>query len=357
MLSAIRKRVRVSPATVIAGLALVFAMTGGAYAAKKYLITSTKQISPSVLKSLQGKAGPAGANGAQGPAGAAGAQGPAGTQGAAGKDGANGKDGAPGEKGVAGSSVESKAVATGNPLKCEERGGAEFKVGSGTATLACNGENGKEGEPWTAGGTLPSGQTETGTFYGAYTALGGKAAFAPISFPIPLASALTGSNVTVIGTGGASPATGTGELTSGSKTVTGVTQSTGTFAVGAAISGPHLPAGTSIAQVISASELVLSQAAEASEAGVELSASAPAQCDDGVEPAVGPEHPEADAGHLCVFVAGKGEHLKVGTTINSGSQSLGLTGTAAVGGRIELVGNGELTAGEEVWGTFAVTAP
>ena len=81
MFSAIRRRLRLSPATVIAGLALVFAMTGGAYAAKKYLITSTKQISPSVLKQLQGKAGAAGAPGA---AGAQGAQGPAGPAGPAG---------------------------------------------------------------------------------------------------------------------------------------------------------------------------------------------------------------------------------------------------------------------------------
>ena len=104
MFSAMRRRMRVSPATVIAGLALVFAMTGGAYAAKKYLITSTKQISPSVLKSLQGKAGAAGAAGAQGlgPAGAQGAQGPAGPAGAKGEAGAAGQDGAAGAKGATG---------------------------------------------------------------------------------------------------------------------------------------------------------------------------------------------------------------------------------------------------------------
>jgi hypothetical protein len=35
-------------------LALVFAMSGGAYAARRFVITSTKQIKPSVLKSLSG---------------------------------------------------------------------------------------------------------------------------------------------------------------------------------------------------------------------------------------------------------------------------------------------------------------
>jgi hypothetical protein len=102
MFSALRKRIHVSPATAIATLALVFAMTGGAYAAKHYLITSTKQISPKVLKSLQGKAGKAGANGAQGLAGAAGPQGPGGAAGAKGETGAPGtpgKDGAPGAPG------------------------------------------------------------------------------------------------------------------------------------------------------------------------------------------------------------------------------------------------------------------
>jgi len=62
MLSALRSRV--TYANVTATLALLFAMTGGAYAAKAYLITSTKQIKPSVLKSLQGKAGAKGANAA-----------------------------------------------------------------------------------------------------------------------------------------------------------------------------------------------------------------------------------------------------------------------------------------------------
>jgi hypothetical protein len=89
---------------VIATLALVFAMTGGAYAAKRYLITSTKQISPSVLKALQGKAGPAGPVGPAGAAGA-GAQGPQGPQGPAGPKGdtgSAGKDGAAGAKGATG---------------------------------------------------------------------------------------------------------------------------------------------------------------------------------------------------------------------------------------------------------------
>ena len=47
MFSRIRKRL--TYANVAMTMALVFAMTGGAYAAKKYVITSTKQIKPSVL--------------------------------------------------------------------------------------------------------------------------------------------------------------------------------------------------------------------------------------------------------------------------------------------------------------------
>ena len=47
-------------------LALFIAMGGTAIAAHHYLISSTKQISPKVLKALKGNAGPSGASGAPG---------------------------------------------------------------------------------------------------------------------------------------------------------------------------------------------------------------------------------------------------------------------------------------------------
>ena len=59
-------------ANVAATLALVFAMTGGAFAAKHYLINSTKQINPKVLKKLKGAHGKTGATGPPGQTGSAG---------------------------------------------------------------------------------------------------------------------------------------------------------------------------------------------------------------------------------------------------------------------------------------------
>lgn len=117
MFSGARKRF--TYANVAMTLALVFAFSGGAFAAGKFLITSTKQISPKVLKQLKGARGPAGQQGAAGPAGPAGGPG---KDGLAGKNGENGKDGAPGAPG----------------------------------------KDGKEGSPWTAGGTLPSGKSLKG---------------------------------------------------------------------------------------------------------------------------------------------------------------------------------------------------
>jgi hypothetical protein len=148
MLSFIKQRLTF--ANVAVTFALVFAMTGGAYAAKRYLITSTKQISPAVLKQLRGAAGPAGSAGAPGPAGL---PGPAGKEGPAGKDGKEGpagKEGPPGKEG----------------------------------------KEGKEGSPWTAGGTLPSGKTEKGTWGFALIASGGGEVEADaISYNVPLAMA------------------------------------------------------------------------------------------------------------------------------------------------------------------------
>jgi hypothetical protein len=85
---------RISPALVLSVLALLVASSGTAIAAKKYLITSKKQIAPKVLAQLTGARGPVGPVGAVGPQGSTGAQGPVGAQGAAGAQGDRGASGA-----------------------------------------------------------------------------------------------------------------------------------------------------------------------------------------------------------------------------------------------------------------------
>lgn len=74
-------RKRLTYANLTATLALVFAMSGGAFAANHYLIESTKQLSPKVIRTLRGHNGKKGAAGARGAQGATGAQGPQGVQG------------------------------------------------------------------------------------------------------------------------------------------------------------------------------------------------------------------------------------------------------------------------------------
>jgi Collagen triple helix repeat (20 copies) len=128
MFSLIRRRL--CYANVVATLALVFAMSGGALAAGHYLLTSTSQVSPKVLKALRGKSGLAGAAGAQGPQGSPGARGETGAAGAPGATGPKGETGATGATGAKGAT----------------------------------GAAGATGSPWTAGGTLPSGSTETGVW-------------------------------------------------------------------------------------------------------------------------------------------------------------------------------------------------
>jgi hypothetical protein len=166
MLSAIRKRL--TYANVAMTLALVFAMTGGAYAAKHYLITSTKQISPKVLKSLKGANGKIGAPGPAGAAGSgtAGAQGPTGPAGAKGETGAAGAAGAKGEAGAKGA----------------------------------NGTNGTTG--FTA--TLPSASTETGSW--SFSTDNEQLLPVAIGFNIPLEAELAASKVHYVGPGHADAA-------------------------------------------------------------------------------------------------------------------------------------------------------
>jgi hypothetical protein len=234
---------RVTFVNVALTIALVFAMTGGAYAASKYLITSIKQISPKVLKSLQGKAGKAGVQGPQGPQGLAG---PAGTNGKNGTPGSNGGNGSNGE------SVTAKIVAVTDKSKCGGLGGVEYTL-AGKATLICNGQTG-----FTE--TLPTGKTETGAW-----AATGPEAQAAISFPIPLSASLSSSHVHLAQASTAAECPGTVEKPEATEGNLCVYQSTGppptdivfianpaTLAPGAAASGADLI--TSL--TVSAKELV-----------------------------------------------------------------------------------------------------
>ncbi len=213
-------RSRLTYANVVATLALVFAMSGGALAATHYLITSTKQISPKVLKKLEGREGAAGAAGKEGAAGKTGGNGANGTSGSNGESVAvsqinpgeaacsklggakfavGGKeatvcDGKAGTNGLEGESVTASEVQAGEQA-CKELGGSKFQVGShGQETFACNG---KEGSPWTDKGKLPAEATETGTWsFVENTSLTPEERHAlrvPISFPIPLAEPLLGT--------------------------------------------------------------------------------------------------------------------------------------------------------------------
>jgi Collagen triple helix repeat (20 copies) len=109
-------------ANVISTLALVFAMSGGALAANQYLITSTGQISPTVLKVLKGKRGPRGATGSTG---SVGAQGPAGPQGPKGSQGAQGLTGPQGP-------TDGYAVSKPDPT------GAAIAIGSSNYTTVAS---------------------------------------------------------------------------------------------------------------------------------------------------------------------------------------------------------------------------
>jgi hypothetical protein len=170
---------RFSYANVVATLALVFAMSGGALAATHYLVTSTKQIKPNVLAQLKGKNGANGINGVNGTSGKDGAQGPAGEKGPAGTNGTNGANGTQGSAGPTGP----KGAAGGKGENGEN--GVTGPAGASGAT----GSTGATGQPWTPNNTLPSGATETGTWSWSDDPASVPDVKNPafvISFPIPL---------------------------------------------------------------------------------------------------------------------------------------------------------------------------
>jgi hypothetical protein len=93
---------------IVACVALIAALAGGAYAASGGLTAKQKKEVKKIAKQFAGKpgatgaTGPAGSPGAKGDTGAAGTNGKDGTNGTDGKNGTNGTNGTPGAKGEAG---------------------------------------------------------------------------------------------------------------------------------------------------------------------------------------------------------------------------------------------------------------
>ncbi len=187
MFSLLRNRLGVPG--VIAIIALVFAMFGGAYAASN--------DGGSATVSAKGKKGPRGKPGKPGPTGPAGPAGPAGPKGDTGAAGANGAAGADGAKGATGPT-------------------------GAAGTKGATGPTGPTGAPWPAGGTLPPGATMTGAWsMGGHLPLEAEQEFepgkkftvqtppaavvpVPISFAIPLAADLDETKTTYLEVGATS---------------------------------------------------------------------------------------------------------------------------------------------------------
>lgn len=187
MFSAIRRHF--SPAMVLAFVALVFAVTGGAFAATgsgggsgggsshatlSASVAKAKKKAPS--KGTRGPAGPkgaTGATGATGPAGPVGATGPAGAAGGKGENGAAGGAGEKGSNGANGKSVLSGASAPS--AGAGEEGDFYIRTSNDTvygpksgsgwgAPTELKGQNGQNGSPWSPDSVLPQGATETGAW-------------------------------------------------------------------------------------------------------------------------------------------------------------------------------------------------
>jgi hypothetical protein len=118
---------------------------------------------------------------------------PPGPLGPAGAAGPKGDPGAAGANGASGTGVTTKSFSGAKGL-CDE-GGVEVISASPTVNV-CNGPEGEPGEPWTAGGTLPPGRTETGAF----VLTGSRFSYitTAISFPIPLPASIPLSNAIFI---------------------------------------------------------------------------------------------------------------------------------------------------------------
>ena len=168
---------------IIAVVALLCAMVGGAFAA------SNNGNGKATASAKRGKPGKRGATGPAGPQGPAGAVGPAGAAGPAGDKGAIGPAGPQGPAGAAGPAGPQGPAGAAGPAGPQGPAGVDGQTGFTE--------------------TLPSGKTQTGAWAGTIGSEGFAYAAAP--FAIPLAEATVPATVVASGTGTGDCAGGTFE--------------------------------------------------------------------------------------------------------------------------------------------------
>jgi Collagen triple helix repeat (20 copies) len=194
---------------VIALIALVAALGGGAYAASGGLTGKQKKEVEKISKKYagkpgaKGKQGPAGTSGPKGDTGAAGANGTSGSAGTKGEPGGRGEEGEPGESGLNGKSVLNGTTVPGAGLGTT----GDFYIDTATNEIYGPKAGTNWGTPTSLKGesgfteTLPSGKTETGV-YAAGAEAGGffleELIFKELSFPIPLAAGIEADHVKIV---------------------------------------------------------------------------------------------------------------------------------------------------------------
>lgn len=214
MLNRIREQIGTA-GLIVAVVALVAALGGGAVAATSSGGGNGKATASKKAKAKQGKPGKPGKNGKDGAPGPAGPAGPAGAKGDTGAAGTNGTDGTNGTNGTNGKTVlngvvpPTGSVGTDGDFYIDTTASMIYgPKASGTWPAGVD-LKGDEGSPWTAGGTLPPGETLTGAW--SVTGIAASSTgIAALSFPIALAASLPESKTKVVPVGGPAPSGCTG---------------------------------------------------------------------------------------------------------------------------------------------------
>lgn len=187
---------------IVAVVALIAALGGGAVAAMGGGNQGPATISAKAKQGPRGPKGPKGPKGEKGDTGAPGAPGAPGTDGAQGPKGETGAAGAQGEKGDQGVKGDSgnSVVVTSEPTgssNCSGRGGTKVQVQNTPGqAYVCNGEKGSIdfGSPVPSGGTLTGAWAAAGPLFD-----GSKKAVIPISLPVPMPSPIANAVVVKVG--------------------------------------------------------------------------------------------------------------------------------------------------------------